>query len=324
MTPSPLSAPHLYSDVTQTIGNTPLVALDRFTAGLPGRIFLKLEYFNPGLAIKDRIALQIIEDAEADGRLQPGGVVVELTSGNTGTGLAIVCGVKGYRMICVMSEGNTPERARMMRALGAEVVLVPQVPGSQPGQVSGADLEEVERVAQELTEQHNALRADQFGNLSNRRAHQERTGVEIWEQADGKIDAFVSIAGSGGSFGGVAAALKARKPEVQCYVVEPEGAPYLAGKPVTNPNHKIQGTGYMRDLPQIPEELIDGFLTVSDEEAIATAREVARREGIFGGFSTGANVAAALQLASKAEAGQAIVTFACDSGLKYLSTDLYE
>jgi Cysteine synthase len=251
-------------------------------------------------------------------------VVVELTSGNTGTGLAIVCGVKGYRMICVMSEGNTPERARMMRALGAEVVLVPQVAGSQPGQVSGADLEEVERVAQELTEKYHALRADQFGNLSNRRAHEVRTGVEIWEQTAGKVDAFVSIAGSGGSFGGVASALKARKPEVQCYVVEPESAPYLAGEAITNPNHKIQGTGYMRELPQIPSELVDGFLTVSDEKAIVTARELAKREGIFGGFSTGANVAAALQLASKAEPGQMIVTFACDSGLKYLSTDLYE
>lgn len=321
---SRITAPRLYADATQAIGNTPLVALDRLTAGLPGRIFLKLEYFNPGLAIKDRIARQIIEDAEADGRLKPGGVVVELTSGNTGTGLAIVCGVKGYRMICVMSEGNTPERARMMRALGAEVVLVPQVPGSQPGQVSGADLEEVERVAQELTQKHKALRADQFGNMSNRRAHELHTGVEIWEQAEGKIDAFVSIAGSGGSFGGVAAALKARKPEVQCYIVEPEGAPYLAGEPVTNPNHKIQGTGYMRDLPQIPQEFVDGFLTVGDEEAIATAREVAQREGIFGGFSTGANVAAALQLARTAQPGQTIVTFACDSGLKYLSTDLYE
>ena len=318
------SAPRLYTDITQTIGNTPLVALDRLTAGLPGRIFLKLEFFNPGLAIKDRIARQIIEDAEADGRLKPGGVVVELTSGNTGTGLAIVCGVKGYRLICVMSEGNTPERARMMRALGAEVVLVPQLPGSQPGQVSGADFVEVERVAQELTEKHGALCASQFDNPSNRRAHELYTGIEIWEQTEGQLDAFVAIPGTGGSFGGVATVLKARKPDVQCYIAEPANAPYLAGETVTNPNHKIQGTSYVRDLPQVPMELVDGFLKVSDEDAIATARELAKREGIFGGFSTGANVAAALQLAQKAQPGQAIVTLANDTGLKYLSTDLYE
>lgn len=308
----------------ETIGGTPLVALDRIAAGLPGRVLLKLEYFSPGFSVKDRIARQIIADAEAQGVLKPGGTVLELTSGNTGTGLAIVCAVKGYRLICVMSEGNSPERARMMRAFGAEVTLVPQLAGSPAGQVSGADLEEVERVAQELTKQHNALRADQFGNSGNHRAHEETTGVEIWEQTAGNVHAFVSMAGTGGTFGGVARALKAHNEGVKCYVVEPAGAPFLAGGQITNPNHRIQGTGYMRDLPQIAPELVEEYLTVSDEEAIDTANDLARREGVFGGFSTGANVAAALRLARDAQPGDVIVTVACDSGLKYLSTDLYE
>lgn len=307
----------------EAIGATPLVALDRLGAGLPGRVLLKLEYLNPGHSIKDRIARQIIDEAAADGRLAPGGTVIELTSGNTGTGLAIVCAVRGYRLVCVMSEGNTPERARMMRALGAEVVLVPQVGEARPGQVSGADLEEVERVTGRLTRELGALRADQFGNPANARAH-EVTGREIWEQSGGLVDAFCSIVGTGGTVAGVSRVLKARNPAARCYLVEPAGAPFLAGEPVTNPNHKIQGTGYMMELPQIDRAQIDGFLTVDDDEAIATARELARREGIFGGFSTGANVAAALRLAGDCAPGTIIVTVACDSGLKYMSTDLYD
>lgn len=307
----------------ETIGNTPLVALDRLGDGLPGRILLKLEFLNPGFSVKDRIARQIIAEAEESGILKPGGTVIELTSGNTGTGLAIVCAVKGYRLICVMSQGNSPERARMMRALGAEVVLVPQVEGSEAGQVSGADLEKVEEVTQELTQKYGAFRADQFGNPSNYRAHEQTTGIEIWQQSGGKVDAFVSIAGSGGTFGGVARVLKDHNPNIKCYVAEPAGAPYLAGGAITNPNHKIQGTGYMRELPQIPPELVDGYLTAGDDEAIATARALACREGIFAGFSSGANVAVALRLAREARPGEVIVTLACDSGLKYLSTDLF-
>jgi cysteine synthase A len=315
---------NVFKSVIETVGSTPMVALRRLGAGLPGNVFLKLEYFNPGHSIKDRIARQIIADAEAAGLLKAGGTVVEFTSGNTGTGLAIVCSVKGYRLICVMSEGNSPERARMMRALGAEVVLVPQVAGSVSGQVSGADLEEVERVANELMRRHNAFRADQFNNPSNRRAHEMTTGIEIWEQTGGEMDAFVSIAGTGGSFAGIAGALKSRKPSVRCFVVEPQGAPFLAGGAMTNPQHKIQGTGYARGLPQISPELINGYFQVSDDEAIETARRLAQREGIFGGFSTGANVAVALRLARETPDGQNIVTLACDTGLKYLSTDLYE
>ncbi|MBI4789184.1 MAG: cysteine synthase family protein, partial [Chloroflexi bacterium] len=196
----------LAASILDTIGNTPRVALDRLSQGQNGRVLAKIEFFNPGFSIKDRIALQIIEDAERGGLLKPGGRVVELTSGNTGTGLALVCAVKGYRFIAVMSEGNSRERARMMRALGAEVVLVPQVGGARPGQVSGEDLAEVDRVTTQLAQKLKAFRADQFNNLSNARAHELTTGKEIWEQTGGKVDAFVSTLGTGGTFAGVTTA----------------------------------------------------------------------------------------------------------------------
>ena len=312
------------SSILETIGRTPLVALDRLGVGLPGRVLAKIEFFNPGFSIKDRIALQIIEDAERSGKLKPGGVVLELTSGNTGTGLAIVCAVKGYRMIAVMSEGNSVERRRMLEALGAEVVLVPQADGPRPGQVSREDLELVDRRATELTEQLQAFRADQFNNLSNVEAHERTTGAEIWEQTEGRVDAFVATVGTAGTFVGVARALKRRNPSIRTYAVEPASAPILAGKPIRSTNHKIQGAGYAIIPPLWDASLCDGYVGVSDDEAIAVARDLARREGIFGGFSGGANVAAALRLAREATPGTVIVTTVNDSGLKYLSTDLYE
>ena len=199
----------LLSSTIEAIGDTPLVELARLTRNLPGRLIVKLEYLNPGFSKKDRIARQIIEDAEGDGTLAPGHTVVELTSGNTGTGLAIVCAVKGYPFVAVMSKGNSPERARMMRALGAEVVLVEQLPGSQPGQVSGGDLELVERAAQRIVQERGAFRADQFHHRGNFRAHYLHTGPEILQQAAVPIDAFCDFVGTGGTFAGCAAALKA-------------------------------------------------------------------------------------------------------------------
>src|SRR5512147_3123869 len=194
--------------VLDAIGETPLVDLSRITRGVDGRILAKLEFLNPGFSKKDRIALQMIEEAEADGKLKPGQTVVELTSGNTGTGLSIVCAVKGYPFVAVMSKGNSMERARMMRALGAEVILVDQLPDSKPGQVSGGDLALVEEAAQRITKERNAFRADQFHLESSSRAHYLHTGPEILKQADGKIDAFCDYAGTGSSFGGCAAAFK--------------------------------------------------------------------------------------------------------------------
>lgn len=306
------------------IGNTPLVELSRLTKDIDGRILAKMDYLNPGYSKKDRIALQIIEDAESKGLLKPGQTVVELTSGNTGTGLAIVCGIKGHHFVAVMSKGNSMERARMMSALGAEVVLVDQLPDSTPGQVSGGDLELVERETQRIVEERDAFRADQFRLEGNFRAHYLHTGPEIIRQA-GTFDAFCDFVGTGGTFAGCAAAFKEHDPTISCFIVEPEGTPILAGKPVTNPNHKIQGGGYsMEDLPLLREEHIDGYLTASNEEAIEMARALAKKEGVFAGFSSGANIAAAVKLLETDFVDKTIVVIMNDSGLKYLSTDLWE
>ncbi|MCX6092511.1 MAG: cysteine synthase family protein [Candidatus Bipolaricaulota bacterium] len=313
-----------FASALDAIGDTPLVELSRITRGLDGRILAKLEYLNPGLSKKDRVALQIVEDAEADGLLAPGQTVVELTSGNTGTGLAIVCAVKGYPFVAVMSKGNSTERARMMSALGAEVVLVDQLPGSKSGQVSGGDLERVEEVTQRIVAERRAFRADQFRLPGSFRAHYLHTGPEILRQAGGHIDAFCDFVGTGGSFAGCAAAFKEHDPSIKCYVVEPEGAAVLAGEPSVRPNHRIQGGGYsMPSLPLLRREHVDGYLQVDDAEAIETARRLAREEGVFAGFSSGANVAAALRLLGMSQRGKTIAVLLCDSGLKYLSTELW-
>jgi cysteine synthase A len=317
--------PHerIHSSVVDAIGNTPLVELSRITRNLNGRIFAKVEFLNPGYSKKDRIARQIIEDAEAEGALRPGDTVIELTSGNTGTGLAIVCAAKGYRFVAVMSRGNSIERARMMTALGAEVVLVDQCPDSKPGEVSGADLARVEDKAREIARQRGAFRADQFQLAGNSRAHYRHTAPEIMTQSGG-IDAFCDFIGSGGSFAGCAQYFKEQDPTIQCYVVEPKCAAAFAGDTVTRPNHKIQGGGYaMSDLPLIDRLLIDGCLQVSDEEAQEMTRRLAREEGLFAGFSSGANLAAALQLLATQHRGSRIAILLPDSGLKYLSTDLW-
>lgn len=315
---------HLLASAVEAIGETPLVELRRIGAAAGGRILAKLDYLNPGFSKKDRIARQIIEDAEASGCLRPGQTVVELTSGNTGTGLAIVCGVKGYPFVAVMSKGNSVERARMMRALGAEVVLVDQLPGSQPGQVSGGDLALVEETCQRIVRERGAFRADQFQLDGNFRAHYLHTGPEILRQAGGRVDAFCDFVGTGGTFAGIAAALKEHDPATRCYVVEPAGAAVLAGCAASRPNHQIQGGGYsMSVLKMLRREQIDGYLQVTDEEAIACARRLAKEEGIFAGFSSGANLAAALQLLAGPCKGQTVAILMCDSGLKYLSTGLW-
>ena len=310
----------------EAIGKTPLVRLDRLTKfhNVKGTILAKLEYLNPGFSKKDRAALGIIEEAEKSGMLAPGQTVVELTSGNMGTGLAIVCSVKGYPFIAVMSKGNSEERARMMRSLGAEVVLVDQLPGSSPGQVSGGDLDLVDQVAKKITQERQAFRADQFNRDGNWLAHYNDTASEIWEATNGKLDGFADFLGSGGTYKGIAKGLKKHNSAIQCFVIEPEGAAPMAAKTVTNPNHPIQGGGYnMPNLKFLDGGPVDGFIQISGEVAQKTTRELAKHEGIFGGFSSGANVAAALKLLSKDMSGKIIVVIICDSGLKYLSTDLW-
>jgi cysteine synthase A len=310
--------------VVDAIGRTPLVDLARLTRGVDGRILAKLEYLNPGASKKDRIARQMIEDAEAAGTLKPGQTVVELTSGNTGTGLAIVCAVKGYPFVAVMSKGNSTERARMMAALGAEVVLVDQAPGGKGGHVTGDDIARVEHEAQRIVDDRGAFRADQFRLVAARRAHQLHTGPEILTQCGGTLDAFCDFAGTTGTFAGCAAALKRHDPAIRCYLIEPQGAAVLDGQPLTNPHHRIQGGGYsMTDLPLLDRRHIDGYLQVNDDDAIAMARRLAKEEGIFAGYSSGANVAAAMALLQGTHRGQTIAVLICDSGLKYLSTDLW-
>ena len=310
--------------VIETIGQTPLVELGRITEDFDGRILAKLEYLNPGLSKKDRAALRIVEEAEESGDLQPGQSVIELTSGNMGTGLAIVCAVKGFPFVAVMSKGNSEERARMMRAFGAEVVLVDQCPGSKPGEVSGEDLKLVDAETIRLSRERNAFRADQFGHKGNLRAHYYGTAPEIWLQCGGDIDAFCDFAGSGGTFAGCTKFFKEKNPDIQCYVVEPDGAAALGGEDVTNPDHPIQGGGYaMSELSQLDGFSPDGYLNVSSQDAIDCTRRLAKEEGIFAGFSTGANLAAALQLLAGPLPDATIAIIACDSGLKYLSTDLW-
>jgi cysteine synthase A len=212
----------------------------------------------------------------------------------------------------------------MMAGLGAEVVLVDQLPGAQAGQVSGGDLALVEQRAQKIVRERGAFRADQFRLKGSMRAHYLHTAPEILSQSGGAVDAFVDFVGTGGSFAGCARAFREFNHAIRCYVLEPAGAAVLAGGVVTNPNHRIQGGGYAMELPLLDRADVDGYLTVTDEEAIHTARRLAKAEGIFAGFSSGANVAAALHLIQTTHQGQTIAVLLCDSGLKYLSTDLWQ
>lgn len=317
-------ASELRPSIVEAIGETPTIELSRITRGLDGRVVAKLDYLNPGFSKKDRVAREVIDRALESGELRPGQTVVELTSGNTGTGLAIVCAVRGHPFVAVMSEGNSRERARMMRALGAEVVLVPQAPGARHGQVSGEDLALVEKRARELTVERAAFRVDQFVRDTGAAAHERTTGPELWRQAGGAIDAFCEFVGTGGTFAGVARFLADRNPPVRCYVIEPADAAPLSGDGVRNEHHRIQGGGYaMSELPLLRDVPIAGYLRVTDDEAVDMARRMAREEGVFGGFSSGAVVAAALELLRGPERGGTIAVVLADSGLKYLSTDLW-
>jgi cysteine synthase len=320
---NPMPRSEICTNICEAIGGTPLVAIDKLTAGTSARVLAKCEFMNPSGSMKDRMALQTIEEAERSGKLKKGDTVIVLTSGNGGIALAMVCSAKGYHIVVTMSEGNSLERRRIIGALGAELVLVPQTPGSKPGQVSREDLELVDKKTAELTEQLHAFRVDQFKNESNPRGN-EKTGEEIWQQSNGKVDAFTTLLGSSGSYTGVARALKAHDKEIKCYVIEPATAPFLAGGKVTSTSHKLQGGGYSQPLDLFDKRLCDGYMAISDDEAIKTARELAKKEGLLVGFSSGANVAAALKLAKDMRKDQVVVTLLPDTGLRYLSTDLYE
>ena len=308
---------NIATNVLDLIGQTPLCELSRIHRG-PGRILAKAEFLNPGGSMKDRAALQMIRDAEADGRLAPGQAVVEMTSGNMGAGLAVVCGATGHPFVAVMSRGNSPARRAQMVALGAEVELVDQVDGST-GKVTGPDIEAAVNRARQIVAERNAFYVDQFNNVSGIRAHELMTGPEILEQTQGKLDAFVCVVGTGASLVGVAKVLRA-KSSAKIYAVEPEKSRPLAGRAIESPQHVIQGTGYGIFPPHCRGFVADDYLAVTDDEAIAWQRDLGRFEGLFVGFSSAANVCAASKLAQSGALGAnpTIVTLLCDTGLKYI------
>ncbi len=303
--------------VLTAIGDTPLVPLHKVHRG-PGEVLAKLEFLNPGGSIKDRAALKIIERALARGDLVPGQPVVEMTSGNMGAGLAVVCAALGHPLTLTMSEGNSPARVKILRELGVEVILVPQVDG-EPGKVTGADIAAAVDVAKRISVEQGAYYVDQFNNPGSVLAHEEGTGPEIWAAADGDLDAFVVAVGSGGTFVGVSRYLKSRHPSILCAAVEPAGAAVLAGKPVTKPQHVIQGTGYGSVPPHWQPDLMDESIAVTDEEAVLWHRRLAVEEGLYVGYSAAANVCAAVKLLESRRLGPdaRVVTVLCDTGLKY-------
>jgi len=301
------------SSMTELIGNTPMVRLNRSTPGCVADIVLKLEFFNPLASVKDRIALNMIDEAERAGLLSRGTVVVEPTSGNTGVGLAFVCAVRGYHLILTMPESMSVERRMLLAALGAELVLTPAAMG-----MAGA-VAEAERILASLD---NGFMPGQFVNPANPAMHERTTAEEIWRDTDGQVDVFVAGVGTGGTITGVGRALKRRKPSLMTVAVEPSASPLLGGG--TAGPHKIQGIGANFIPTVLDRKVLDRIIPVTNEDAMNTARALAREEGILCGISSGANVWAARQLACEPEmAGKLIVTLICDTGERYLSTELF-
>jgi cysteine synthase A len=309
----------LYDDITQTIGNTPLVRINRIIRA-PARVYAKLEFFNPLSSVKDRIGVSMIEAAEKAGKIRPGTVLIEPTSGNTGIALAFVCAAKGYRLILTMPESMSVERRNLLKALGAELVLTP-APEGMKGAIARA-----EQLAQETPD---SFVPQQFQNPANPEIHRRTTAEEIWNDTDGQADILVSGIGTGGTITGVSEVIKKRKPSFRAVAVEPEGSPVItqtrAGEPPKPGPHKIQGIG----AGFIPEVLnlgiIDEVLRVSNEDAFTWARRAAREEGILCGISSGAALCAADQVANRPEnQGKLIVAILASAGERYLSTPLFQ
>ena len=305
---------NIAKSITDLIGNTPLLELQNLSHGLPARVAVKLEFFNPGSSVKDRIALAMVEAAEREGKIKPGTTIVEATSGNTGIGLAMVCAAKGYKLVITMPESMSKERKMLLRAYGAELVLTPAAEG-----MNGAIAK-----AEEFVKNHpeTYFMPRQFDNPANPEIHRQTTAEEIWRDTDGNVDIFVAGVGTGGTLSGVGEVLKSRKPAVQIYAVEPAGSPVLSGG--QKGAHLIQGLGAGFVPKTLNTEIYDGVITVSNEDAMATARALADKEGILSGISSGAAVWSALQLAAKPEnSGKLIVTVLPSYGERYLSTALF-
>ena len=305
---------NIANNITDLIGNTPLVQLNRLSAGLPGKVVAKLEFFNPGSSVKDRIALAMINAAEVAGKIHQDTIIVEPTSGNTGIGLAMVCAARGYKLTITMPESMSKERRMLLRAFGAELILTPAAEG-----MNGAIAK-----AQELVDSNPSVyfMPQQFENSANPEIHRKTTAEEIWRDTDGQVDMFVAGVGTGGTVTGVGEVLKAKNSAVQVFAVEPEASAVLSGGP--KGPHPIQGIG-AGFIPKILNtDIYDGIIQVPAEEAFSTARAMAEKEGILVGISSGAAVWSALQLAAKPEnAGKLIVVLLPSYGERYLSTPLF-
>lgn len=302
------------ADITETIFNTPLVRLNRVTQGIDATVLLKMESHNPLGSVKDRIGIAMIQAAEKSGKLKPGGQVIEPTSGNTGIALAFVCASRGYKLTLTMPESMSLERRHLLRILGSELVLTPAEKG-MPGAVAKAE--------ELMAANPDAYMPQQFRNDANPKIHRETTAEELWSDTDGSIDILVAGVGTGGTITGVKQALQERKPSFQAIAVEPKGSPVIAGgKPGP---HKIQGigAGFIPDV--LDTDLIDDVVHITEDQAGAMSRQVAREEGILVGISAGGNIHAALEVARRPESqGKTIVTIGCDTGERYLSTWLFE
>ncbi|MBW1837415.1 MAG: cysteine synthase A [Deltaproteobacteria bacterium] len=305
---------NIFPAINHTIGRTPLVRLNRMNEGLKAEIVAKLESFNPLGTVKDRIGASMIEAAEIKGLIGPGTRIVEPTSGNTGIALAFICAAKGYHLCLTMPDTMSIERRKLLKHLGAELVLTPGAEGMR-----GA----IEKAKQLLTTEREAYMPDQFNNPANPKIHRETTAEEIWKDTNGNVDIFVAGVGTGGTITGVAQAIKARKPSFRVIAVEPADSPVLSGG---NPGpHKIQGIGAGFIPGVLDPSLIDEVITVTNEDAFETARKLAKTEGLLCGISSGAAVWAALEIAKREEsAGKRIVVILPSTGERYISTDLFE
>ena len=300
-------------EASAVVGNTPMVLLERLGDGLFGQVCAKLEYFNPGGSVKDRIGVAMIEAAEEAGEIKPGrSLVVEPTSGNTGIALAMVCAARGYELILTLPEGMSRERNKVLRAYGAVVRETPSLGG----------MNEAVALAEQIRDQRKAFMPMQFSNPANAEAHRRTTAEEIWRDTDGEVGAFVSGVGTGGTITGVGRMLKERAPDTLVVEVEPAGSPVLSGG---QPGpHKIQGIGAGFVPEVLDRSVIDEIIAVGDEDALETARLAASAEGVLAGISAGANIHAALQVAARPEmAGKRVVTIVCDSGERYMSLPFF-
>jgi cysteine synthase A len=301
-----------HKDITELIGKTPLVRLNRLSPEGAGTIYGKVEFFNPGGSVKDRICLSMINEAERQGRLKPGGTIVEPTSGNTGIGLALIAAVRGYKLILVMPESMSMERASLLSSYGAQLVLTPAWEGMK------GSIKEAESI---IGQNPSYFMPDQFSNPANPAMHRKTTALEIWEALDGRIDAFVTAVGTGGTITGCGEVFKERNPKIKVIAVEPAGSPVLSGG---DPGpHKIQGIGAGFVPKVLNRTILDGVITVTDDEAYQTAKLLSKKEGLLVGISAGANVFAAQKVARELGPGKNIVTILCDTGERYISIEKY-